>query len=115
MPDFPFHTECADVITGTLNPQNIAELVIHFYWHITHMVFDSRAGNASVIVGSDFFDTVTGNTLPGICGDIIRLYCKYCSADDFIIKRFQILRLPEMMSVSHLLCWIVHVYPRTGL
>lgn len=28
--DFPFHTECADVITGASNPQYTAELVIHF-------------------------------------------------------------------------------------
>ena len=59
------------------------------------MVFDSRAENALVVVGSDFFDTVISDTLSEECGDIIWLYRKYRSADDFIVKGFQIFRLFE--------------------
>ncbi len=59
------------------------------------MVFDSRAENTLVIVGSDFFDTVISDTLSEECGDIIWLYRKYRSADDFIIKGFQISGLFE--------------------
>ena len=38
------------------------------------MVFDPCPENALIIVGADFFLTVTGNTLSQEGGDIVRLY-----------------------------------------
>lgn len=59
------------------------------------MVFDPRAEDALVVIRTNLFGAVISNTLSEECGDIIWLYRKYRSADDFIIKGFQIFRLFE--------------------
>lgn len=51
--DFAFHAECADVAVGTFNSQDTAEFIIHFTGY-HHMVFDSRAENTLVMIGSVF-------------------------------------------------------------
>ena len=59
------------------------------------MVFDPRSENALVIVGADFFLTVTGNTLSQKGGDVVRLYHKDCRPDNLVIKWFQVTGLFE--------------------
>lgn len=100
MLDFPFHTECADIITGAFHPQYTVELAIHFDGYIAYMVFDPRAEDALVVIRVDLFGAIIGNTLPEACGDILWLYGEYHSADDFIIYRWEIFRFAER-NVSH--------------
>lgn len=54
------------------------------------MVFDPRPENPLVIVGSDFFLTVIGNTLSKKSSNVVRFYSVDCCPDDLIIKGFQI-------------------------
>lgn len=61
--NFTLHTECADVIAGTFNPQDTAEFIIHFNGYITYMVLDSRFEDTLVVVGTNFFLIVIGNVL----------------------------------------------------
>ena len=55
------------------------------------MVFNPRPEDSLIIVGSDFFLTVVGNTLAKEGGNVIRFHCKDCGPDNLIIKGFEIL------------------------
>ena len=91
MLDFPFHTECADIITGAFDPQYTAEFVIHFDRYITHMVFDPRAEDALVVIRTNLLGAVISNTLSKESGNVVWFHSEDRSADDLIIKGLKIL------------------------
>lgn len=80
------------------------------------MVFDPRSEDPLVIVGSDFFLTVIGNTLSQKGGNIIRFYGKDCCPDNLIIKRSQVLpllgHLPYLQRGSIQGCIFVSIFIR---
>ena len=59
---------------------------------ITREAFEPRTENTLVIVGTDFFLTVIGNTLSWECGNVIRLYHKERRLDNLTAMRCALVR-----------------------
>ena len=65
----------------------------HTFWlMITREAFEPRTENTLVIVGTDFFLTVIGNTLSWECGNVIRLYHKERRLDNLTAMRCALVR-----------------------